>query len=54
MGFCRDGCVISEGSIHFDGKDLLALSREDLRQLRGNRIAYVAQSAAASFNPRIN
>ena len=51
MGFCRDGCVISEGSVHFDGKDLLALGREDLRQLRGNRIAYVAQSAAASFNP---
>ncbi len=51
MGFCRDGCVISEGSVHFDGKDLLALSREDIRQLRGNRIAYVAQSAAASFNP---
>ena len=51
MGFCRDGCVISAGSVHFDGKDLLALNREDLRQLRGNRIAYVAQSAAASFNP---
>ena len=51
MGFCRDGCVINKGSVHFDDKDLLALNREDLRQLRGNRIAYVAQSAAASFNP---
>ncbi|MEK9925397.1 MAG: ATP-binding cassette domain-containing protein, partial [Alphaproteobacteria bacterium] len=51
MGFCRDGCKITEGSIVFDGLDLLAQSKEELRKLRGRRIAYVAQSAAASFNP---
>jgi peptide/nickel transport system ATP-binding protein len=51
MGFCRDGCKITEGSIIFDGLDLLAQSKEELRKLRGRRIAYVAQSAAASFNP---
>lgn len=51
MGFTRDGCKITEGSITFDGIDLLSQSRDQLRQLRGRRIAYVAQSAAASFNP---
>jgi peptide/nickel transport system ATP-binding protein len=51
MGFCRDGCKITEGSITFDGMDMLSLSKNELRQLRGHRISYVAQSAAASFNP---
>ncbi|MBV7395266.1 ABC transporter ATP-binding protein [Mameliella sediminis] len=51
MGFCRDGVRISGGSVHFDGIDLLAASAEKKRQLLGKRIAYVAQSAAASFNP---
>ncbi len=51
MGYTKPGCRISGGSIHFDGKDLLAASREELRSLWGSRIAYVAQSASASFNP---
>ncbi|SEO73007.1 peptide/nickel transport system ATP-binding protein [Salinihabitans flavidus] len=51
MGFARDGTRISSGSIVFDGIDLTTASREDKRALRGARIAYVAQSAAASFNP---
>ncbi len=51
MGFCRDGVRISSGSVMFDGIDLLSASAEEKRQLLGKRIAYVAQSAAASFNP---
>ncbi len=51
MGFARDGCRIAAGSIAFDGIDLLAASEGRRRSLRGRRIAYVAQSAAASFNP---
>jgi peptide/nickel transport system ATP-binding protein len=51
MGFARPGCRISGGTIVFDGMDLRAASDEQLRKLRGSRIAYVAQSAAASFNP---
>ena len=51
MGFARDGCRISDGSIEFDGMELTTTSEHDLRALRGSRIAYVAQSAAASFNP---
>jgi len=51
MGFARDGCRISDGSVEFDGMELTTTSESDLRMLRGSRIAYVAQSAAASFNP---
>ncbi len=51
MGFCRPGCRIVGGSIMFDGMDLVTLSEEKKRALRGVRISYVAQSAAASFNP---
>ena len=51
MGYARPGCRISAGSITFDGIDLIAASEETRRALWGSRIAYVAQSAAASFNP---
>jgi len=51
MGFARDGCRISDGSVEFDGMELTTTSEADRRALRGSRIAYVAQSAAASFNP---
>jgi len=51
MGFTRDGCRISKGSVEFDGMELTTTPEADLRALRGARIAYVAQSAAASFNP---
>ena len=51
MGFARPGCRITSGSIIFDGIDLMQASEDRKRALRGSRIAYVAQSAAASFNP---
>jgi len=51
MGFTRDGVRISAGTVRFDGIDLLNASAAVKRDLLGKRIAYVAQSAAASFNP---
>lgn len=51
MGFCRDGVRISEGTVEFDGVDLLNASAVVRRGLLGKRVAYVAQSATASFNP---
>jgi peptide/nickel transport system ATP-binding protein len=51
MGYARDGTRISNGSIEFDGMELTTASESERRMLRGSRIAYVAQSAAASFNP---
>ena len=51
MGFTRDGCRITGGAIMFDGIDLVNASEKQRRDLLGVRIAYVAQSAAAAFNP---
>ena len=51
MAYTRPGCRIVSGSIVFDGMELLGASQEFKRKIRGTRIAYVAQSAAASFNP---
>jgi len=51
MGFAKPGCKINGGSIVFDGIDLMKASETEKRKLRGSRITYVAQSAAASFNP---
>ena len=51
MGYTRPGCRITGGSIVFDGMDLAKATDEEKRKLRGVRISYVAQSAAASFNP---
>jgi peptide/nickel transport system ATP-binding protein len=51
MGYTRRDCHIVGGNIIFDGMDIRAISADQRRALRGPRIAYIAQSAAASFNP---
>ena len=51
LGYTRPGCTITGGKILFDGVDLRSLTPEQRRQRRGRRVAYIAQSAAASFNP---
>jgi peptide/nickel transport system ATP-binding protein len=51
MGYTKPGCKITAGSITFDGIDLVSAKSEALRQMWGSRVTYVAQSAAASFNP---
>ena len=51
LAYTRSGCAIVGGDIHFDGTDVRALTPQGRRELRGRRIAYVAQSAAASFDP---
>ncbi|MDE0005499.1 MAG: ABC transporter ATP-binding protein [Rhodospirillaceae bacterium] len=42
---------IVDGEIRFDGEDLLRMPDEDLRRLRGNRIAMIFQDPAAALNP---
>ena len=51
MGYARPGTAITGGRIIFAGRDVRALGPRELTSLRGRDIAYVAQSAAASFNP---
>ena len=43
----------TEGSIHFDGGDLLNLRERELRGLRGRKIALVLQSPLSSLNPAL-
>ena len=51
MGYTRRDCYIVGGAIIFGDKDIRAISQDERRALRGPKIAYIAQSAAASFNP---
>ncbi len=51
MVYARAGCRITGGKVIVDGESARDLSADGRRELRGRRIAYIAQSAAASFNP---
>ena len=51
LGYTKPGCRIVSGSIKLDGMELTGQAESVLREIRGNKVAYVAQSAAASFNP---
>jgi len=43
--------IIVGGEIMFQGRDLLKASEEDMRHIRGNRIAMVFQEPTTSLNP---
>jgi oligopeptide/dipeptide ABC transporter ATP-binding protein len=47
----RPGVIESGSSIEFEGRDLLALPENDMRQIRGNRIAMIFQEPMTSLNP---
>ena len=51
MGYARHGCRIASGSVRIGELDVLKLDARQLRGLRGRTVTYIAQSAAASFNP---
>ena len=51
MAYGRGGCRPVGGQILLEGVDILALDNAGKRALRGAKVAYVAQSAAAAFNP---
>jgi peptide/nickel transport system ATP-binding protein len=51
MGYGRGGVRITGGEVIINGRDILRGGKSGLRKLRGREVCYVAQSAAASFNP---
>ncbi|WLI43654.1 ABC transporter ATP-binding protein [Pseudomonas beijingensis] len=51
LGYARRGCRLAGGVVQIGEHDMLALSESQLQKLRGNRVSYIAQSAAAAFNP---
>jgi peptide/nickel transport system ATP-binding protein len=51
IGYFRPDCRPCGGSVRLDGKELLSCSEQERSALWGRRVAYVAQSAAVTFNP---
>jgi peptide/nickel transport system ATP-binding protein len=51
MAFGRGGVRLTGGEITLNGRDIRTADAGALRSLRGKEVTYVAQSAAASFNP---
>ena len=51
LGYTRANCFITGGRLLFQGRDIRTMSADERRALRGPGVAYIAQSAAASFNP---
>lgn len=51
MAFARGGARLAGGQILLNGRDIRSAGASDLRSLRGREFTYVAQSAAAAFNP---
>src|SRR3954463_14744466 len=53
LGYARAGALIERGKVLFQDKDVLALPWQQVRQLRGEEIAYVPQDPASALNPSI-
>ena len=53
LAYTKPGLEFSGGEVLLDGQDLLQMSDVQHRDIRGRRVAYLAQSAAATFNPAI-
>jgi len=51
IGLLRKPLAVTGGEILFKGQNLLALSRRDMRKLRGNRIAMIFQEPMTALNP---
>ena len=53
LGYAKPGLEFTGGEVRLDGRDVISMPREEQRALRGQRVAYLAQSAAATFNPAL-
>ncbi len=49
--FSSPSLFISDGSILWKGKDLVKVSKEEMRMIRGYEIAYIPQAPMSAFNP---
>ncbi len=53
LGLVRPGLAVQEGQVRVCGTDMFRSAPRTVHGMRGRTVAYVAQSAAAAFNPRI-
>lgn len=51
MAYGRGGVRITGGEVVLNGRDILKAGKGGIRKIRGREVCYVAQSAAAAFNP---
>ena len=51
LAYGRGGLRITGGAVVVNGRNILQADPAGLRSLRGHQVTYVAQSAAAAFNP---
>jgi peptide/nickel transport system ATP-binding protein len=51
MSYGRGGVRLTGGHVLLNGREIREAGSRDLRSLRGREVTYVAQSAAAAFNP---
>jgi peptide/nickel transport system ATP-binding protein len=51
MGLLSPPGRIADGSIRFEGRELVGLDEERMRELRGNRMAMIFQEPMTSLNP---
>lgn len=51
MAYGRGGVRITGGEVVLNGRDILKAGKNGIRAIRGREVCYVAQSAAAAFNP---
>ena len=51
MSYGRGGVRLTGGQVLLNGRDIRTANAQGLRALRGREVTYVAQSAAAAFNP---
>ena len=53
LGYCKPGLEFTGGEVRLHGRDVITMPPDEQRDLRGQRVAYLAQSAAATFNPAL-
>jgi peptide/nickel transport system ATP-binding protein len=53
LGYVRAGALISSGKVLLEGRDVLGMPWQEVRQIRGEEIAYVPQDPASALNPAI-
>ncbi len=53
LGYTKPGLEFTGGEVRLHGRDVISMAPQEKRQLRGQRVAYLAQSAAATFNPAL-
>ncbi len=53
LNYSRAGAYIGSGRVLLEGRDVLGMTWQEVRQVRGEEIAYVPQDPASALNPAI-